>query len=117
MAAHDTMTMRRTSPRATRLTQTPSAPNHPSLKGTAEPIGPRCRDPGDRGSARDARAQLRIVIERNLDVVKSADWVVDLGPEGGDGGGKVIVEGSPDHVAKTPESQTGRFLASLLGID
>ena len=43
-----------------------------------------------------------LVIEHNLDVIKSADWVVDLGPEGGDGGGRVIVEGSPEHVAKTP---------------
>jgi excinuclease ABC subunit A len=58
-----------------------------------------------------------LVIEHNLDVVKSADWVVDLGPEGGDAGGRVIVEGSPEHVAKTPESYTGRFLAPLLGID
>jgi len=58
-----------------------------------------------------------LVIEHNLDVVKSADWVVDLGPEGGDGGGRVIVEGSPEHVAKTPESYTGRYLAPLLGID
>src|SRR5437660_1685938 len=57
-----------------------------------------------------------LVIEHNLDVVKSADWVVDLGPEGGDGGGRVIVEGSPEHVAKTLESFTGRFLAPLLGI-
>ncbi len=58
-----------------------------------------------------------LVIEHNLDVVKSADWVIDLGPEGGDGGGKVLVEGSPEHVAKTPESYTGRFLAPILGID
>ena len=50
-----------------------------------------------------------LVIEHNLDVVKSADWIIDLGPEGGDGGGKVLVEGSPEHVAKTPESYTGRF--------
>jgi excinuclease ABC subunit A len=57
-----------------------------------------------------------LVIEHNLDVVKSADWVIDLGPEGGDGGGRVIVEGSPEHVAKTPESHTGRFLAPMLGI-
>ncbi len=57
-----------------------------------------------------------LVIEHNLDVVKSADWVIDLGPEGGDGGGRVIVEGSPEHVAKTPESHTGRFLAPVLGI-
>jgi excinuclease ABC subunit A len=57
-----------------------------------------------------------IVIEHNLDVVKSADWIVDLGPEGGDAGGNVIVEGTPEHVAKTPESHTGRSLAPVLGI-
>ncbi len=57
-----------------------------------------------------------LVIEHNLDVIKSADWIIDLGPEGGDGGGRVIVEGTPEHVAKTPESHTGRFLAPLLGI-
>jgi excinuclease ABC subunit A len=56
-----------------------------------------------------------LVIEHNLDVVKSADWLVDLGPEGGDRGGRVIAEGPPEHVAKTPESHTGRFLAPLLG--
>jgi excinuclease ABC subunit A len=58
-----------------------------------------------------------LVIEHNLDVIKSADWIVDLGPEGGDGGGRVIVEGTPEQVAKTPESHTGRFLAPLLGLD
>jgi excinuclease ABC subunit A len=57
-----------------------------------------------------------IVIEHNLDVVKSADWIVDLGPEGGDSGGTVVVEGTPEHVAKTSESHTGRFLAPVLGI-
>jgi excinuclease ABC subunit A len=56
------------------------------------------------------------VIEHNLDVVKSADWVIDLGPEGGDGGGFVIAEGTPEKVAKTFESFTGRYLAPLLGI-
>ena len=56
------------------------------------------------------------VIEHNLDVVKSADWVIDLGPEGGDGGGEVIAEGTPEKVAKTHESYTGRFLAPLLGM-
>jgi len=55
-----------------------------------------------------------VVIEHNLDVVKTADWVVDLGPEGGNGGGTVIVEGTPEKVAKTPESYTGRFLGPLL---
>jgi excinuclease ABC subunit A len=57
-----------------------------------------------------------LVIEHNLDVIKSADWVIDLGPEGGDGGGRVIAEGPPEHVAKTPASHTGRFLAPLLGL-
>ena len=57
-----------------------------------------------------------LVIEHNLDVVKSADWIVDLGPEGGDAGGNVVVEGTPEHVAKTAESYTGRFLAPVLGI-
>ena len=55
-----------------------------------------------------------LVIEHNLDVIKTADWIIDLGPEGGSGGGTVVVEGSPELVADTPESYTGRFLASLL---
>jgi len=55
-----------------------------------------------------------LVIEHNLDVIKSADWVIDLGPEGGDGGGMVIVEGSPEAVAKTADSYTGQFLAPVL---
>ncbi|HSS10568.1 MAG TPA: excinuclease ABC subunit UvrA [Acidimicrobiales bacterium] len=57
-----------------------------------------------------------LVIEHNLDVIKTADWIIDLGPEGGDGGGSVVVEGPPERVAKTPESYTGRFLAPLLGL-
>ncbi|HEY8216648.1 MAG TPA: excinuclease ABC subunit UvrA [Acidimicrobiia bacterium] len=55
-----------------------------------------------------------LVIEHNLDVVKSADWLIDLGPEGGDRGGRVIAEGPPEHVAKTADSHTGRSLAPLL---
>ena len=50
-----------------------------------------------------------LVIEHNLDVIKTADWIIDLGPEGGDGGGRVVVEGTPETVAKTPESYTGQF--------
>ena len=57
-----------------------------------------------------------LVIEHNLDVIKTADWLIDLGPEGGDGGGTVVVEGTPEKVAKTAESHTGRFLAPLLGL-
>ncbi len=55
-----------------------------------------------------------LVIEHNLDVIKTADWVIDLGPEGGNRGGTMIVEGTPEHVAATPESHTGRYLAPLL---
>jgi len=55
-----------------------------------------------------------LVIEHNLDVVKSADWIIDLGPEGGDRGGTVVAEGTPEQVAKTPESYTGQFLAPML---
>ncbi|MGQ9807899.1 MAG: excinuclease ABC subunit UvrA [Armatimonadota bacterium] len=55
-----------------------------------------------------------IVIEHNLDVVKTADWVIDLGPEGGEGGGRVVAAGPPEVVAQCPESHTGRFLKPLL---
>ena len=55
-----------------------------------------------------------IVIEHNLDVIKSADWIVDLGPEGGSGGGRVVAEGTPEQVAAHPDSHTGRFLAPVL---
>ena len=55
-----------------------------------------------------------VVIEHNLDVIKTADWIVDLGPEGGSGGGRVIAEGPPELVAKHADSHTGRFLAPLL---
>jgi excinuclease ABC subunit A len=55
-----------------------------------------------------------VVIEHNLDVIKTADWVVDLGPEGGDAGGRVIAEGAPEDVAQLPESFTGQFLAGIL---
>jgi excinuclease ABC subunit A len=58
-----------------------------------------------------------IVIEHNLDVVKTADWIVDLGPEGGDAGGEVIAQGPPERVARVPGSYTGGFLARVLGVD
>ena len=57
-----------------------------------------------------------LVIEHNLDVIKTADWIIDLGPEGGDGGGTVIVEGTPEKVAKTRESYTGQFLSRMLRV-
>ena len=55
-----------------------------------------------------------IVIEHNLDVVKTADWIIDLGPEGGDGGGTVVATGTPEEVARATESHTGRFLKAIL---
>jgi len=55
-----------------------------------------------------------VVIEHNLEVIKTADWILDLGPEGGDGGGRIIADGTPEDIAAIPESYTGRFLAPLL---
>ncbi|MDT4911029.1 MAG: excinuclease subunit, partial [Pseudonocardiales bacterium] len=55
-----------------------------------------------------------IVIEHNLDVIKTADWIIDMGPEGGSGGGLVVAVGTPEEVAALPESHTGRFLGPLL---
>jgi len=56
-----------------------------------------------------------IVIEHNLDVIRCSDWVIDLGPEGGSGGGLVIAEGTPEAVARVKKSHTGKFLAEILG--
>jgi excinuclease ABC subunit A len=56
-----------------------------------------------------------VVIEHNLEVIKTADWVIDMGPEGGDGGGRIVAEGTPEDVAKVKESYTGRYLRELLG--
>jgi excinuclease ABC subunit A len=55
-----------------------------------------------------------VVIEHNLDVIKTADWIIDLGPEGGDNGGEIIVEGSPETVAKNKLSYTGQYLKKIL---
>ncbi|HEY4043270.1 MAG TPA: excinuclease ABC subunit UvrA [Rhodopila sp.] len=55
-----------------------------------------------------------IVIEHNLEVIKTADWILDLGPEGGDGGGRIVAEGTPEDIVANPGSYTGRFLAPLL---
>jgi excinuclease ABC subunit A len=58
-----------------------------------------------------------VVIEHNLDVIKSADWVIDMGPEGGFRGGTVVAEGPPEFIAGVPESHTGRYLAKILDPD
>ena len=55
-----------------------------------------------------------MIIEHNLDVIKTADWIVDLGPEGGDGGGRIIAEGSPEEVAKVKGSYTGQYLKNII---
>ena len=55
-----------------------------------------------------------VVIEHNLEVIKTADWVLDLGPEGGDKGGEIVAEGTPEQVAKEPLSYTGGYLKQLL---
>jgi excinuclease ABC subunit A len=61
------------------------------------------------------RGNTVVVIEHNLEVIKTADWIIDLGPEGGVGGGRIIAEGTPEEVADTDASYTGRYLAPLLG--
>jgi excinuclease ABC subunit A len=57
------------------------------------------------------------VIEHNLDVIASADWIIDLGPEGGDGGGRIVVAGTPEDVARNETSYTGRYLRPKLSLD
>jgi excinuclease ABC subunit A len=55
-----------------------------------------------------------VVIEHNLEVIKTADWIIDLGPEGGDGGGEVVASGTPEEVVKVARSYTGQYLKPLL---
>ncbi len=55
-----------------------------------------------------------IIIEHNLDVIKTADWIIDMGPEGGAGGGQIIAEGTPEQVVQVPASYTGQFLSAIL---
>ena len=57
-----------------------------------------------------------IIIEHNLDVIKNADWIIDLGPEGGDDGGTVVAQGTPEAVARTRASHTGKFLKKALRV-
>jgi excinuclease ABC subunit A len=56
-----------------------------------------------------------VVIEHNLDVIKTADWLIDMGPEGGSGGGQVVAAGTPEQVAQSEASYTGKYLKRLLG--
>jgi excinuclease ABC subunit A len=56
-----------------------------------------------------------VIIEHNLEVIKSADWIIDLGPEGGEEGGEVLFEGTPEDLCKHPTSYTGKFLKPKLG--
>ena len=57
-----------------------------------------------------------VVIEHNLDVIKTADHIIDLGPEGGDNGGKIIAQGTPEEIARTTQSYTGQYLKKILRI-
>lgn len=57
-----------------------------------------------------------LIIEHNMDIIKSADWVIDIGPEGGEAGGQVVAQGTPEDVAACPDSYTGRFLAEKLSV-
>jgi excinuclease ABC subunit A len=57
-----------------------------------------------------------LVIEHNLEVIKTADWIVDLGPEGGDNGGRIVAAGTPEDIAKAPGSYTGQYLAPYLSV-
>jgi excinuclease ABC subunit A len=57
-----------------------------------------------------------VVIEHNLDVIKTADWIIDLGPEGGDGGGRIVASGTPEAIARAPDSHTGRYLRQVLDL-
>jgi excinuclease ABC subunit A len=57
-----------------------------------------------------------VVIEHSLDVIKTADWIVDMGPEGGDGGGEVVAYGTPEQVAEAEQSHTGQFLREILAV-
>ena len=59
-----------------------------------------------------SRGNTLIIIEHNLDVIKTADWIIDLGPEGGTGGGKVIASGTPEELTKSKDSYTGKYLKS-----
>src|SRR5690554_3992733 len=61
------------------------------------------------------RGNTIVVIEHNLDVIKTADWIIDLGPEGGDGGGEILTAGSPEEIVKCERSHTARFLQPLVG--
>lgn len=58
-----------------------------------------------------------LVIEHNLDVIKTADYLIDLGPEGGDKGGTVVAKGTPEEVAEVPESYTGQYMKKILGAE
>ena len=55
-----------------------------------------------------------VVIEHNMDVIKNSDWIIDLGPEGGDEGGQIVAAGTPHEVSKTPGSYTGKYLKKIL---
>ena len=97
---------------------------------TREPAGPALGTPSDPKEAAGALHDIEqllsvllrlrdegntiVVIEHNLDVIKTGDWVIDLGPEGGAGGGRMVAAGTPEEVARVPQSHTGRYLRRVL---
>ncbi|MDZ7651243.1 MAG: hypothetical protein U5L03_01070 [Burkholderiaceae bacterium] len=83
------------------------AHDRPALRRHCACCSRCCTELGDAGNT-------VVVIEHNLDVIKTADWVIDLGPEGGDGGGRVVVAGPPEDVAAHDGSHTGRYLGAML---
>ena len=60
------------------------------------------------------RGNTVLIIEHNMDVIKNSDWIIDLGPEGGDEGGKIVASGTPQQIAKAPGSYTGKYLKKII---
>ena len=82
--------------------------NYPSFEENVTVLIRTFRDLIDRGNS-------VLVIEHNTQLIEHADWVIDLGPEGGEAGGRVVAQGTPEQVARAKTSHTGRFLADLVG--
>ena len=92
-------------------------PARRSISSTSRPpacISRMCEAAGSPAFPLVDQGNTVVVIEHNLDVIKTADWIIDIGPEGGDGGGRIVATGTPEDVAQIAESHTGRYLAPML---